>query len=118
MSKKILSAEAIAAASDLEYQECEAWGGVVLIWDMSGEERHQLELMTTGRNGKNDPTNFSEKLLSLCIKDEDGKRLFTDPKDVLLLAKKNSRVVQRLAEVAAKRNGLMEDEVKERAKNS
>ena len=64
------------------------------------------------------PLNWWGLVCALSICDEDGNRLFTDPKDPDVIADMDSEVVDRVYQVAARLNGLSAPSVEAITKNS
>lgn len=107
--KTILSKEAILSAVDSSIQEIEVpeWNGSVCIRIINGFEREKLEtLMARFEKDKNKNEYYGGYLLSLCICDKDGNRLFSE-KDVDLLAKKSGVALSRLIREALVINNLV-----------
>lgn len=122
----LLTRDQITAADDLVHEDVPVpeWGkdGEVRIVGMSGTDRnaYQSSLVRIGPNGKPQGVNLDDqtaKLLSRCIVDEDGKRLFTN-KDIGALGAKNGAVLERLAKVAKRLSGLQDGAVEDAAGNS
>lgn len=63
-----------------------------------------------------DSTNVTAKLVAACAVNEDGKLLF-DFSDIIPLGKKSSVVMERLAEVARRLNGIGQKEMEKLLKN-
>lgn len=118
----MLNREDILKANDLEFVDVEVqeWGGTVRISMMTGAGRDEYEqsLYKFGPDGsaKPDFSNMRSKLLSVCLVDENNKRLFT-AKDVDELGKKNSAVLDRLHAVADQLNAVSPEAIKGTAKN-
>lgn len=118
----VLKRDDILKADDIKYQdvECPEWNGTVRIKVMSGTERDSYEssvyeVKDGGVKFKRD--DVRSKLLSKCIVDDDGKRIFTDS-DIKELGKKSSLVLDRLFDVAQIINGLSKESVDQARKNS
>lgn len=118
----MLSKEQILAADDMETVTVDVpeWGGEVIISMMSGSGRDEYEqsLFKFQPDGtaKPDYTNSRAKLLAVCLVDENGNRLFS-AKEIEILGKKNSKVLDRLYAVADQLNAVSVDGVKGKAKN-
>lgn len=112
-----LTRDQILAAEDLktEIVKVPEWGGEVIIRTMDGEGRDAFEASLMS-NGKRDIKNFRAKLLSQCLIDDKGNRLFTEA-DINALGKKNAGVLARLTDIANGLNKISEADVEELAKN-
>ena len=96
------------------------WGGTVLVRGMTGRERDEFELSLgePGRRGRTVPNlvNIRAKVISRCVVDEDGDRLFTAA-DITALGDKSGAAVDRVDTVAARLSGLSDDDLEEMAAN-
>lgn len=104
----ILSKQQILEAKDLkrEIVHVPEWGGDVIIQTMSGVTRNEWEQSLYNRETKEpDLVNSRAKLLSRCIVDEQGNRVFSES-DVAALGAKSGYVLDRLSDVAQRVNGL------------
>lgn len=112
MSKKILSAAEILAASDITPIEVEVpeWGGTVRLRPLSAAEALAFT------NSMTKTTNDSVRLLALSAVDEAGKTIFTD-KDIERLSQKALKPIMRLQDAALELNGLKK-EAQTQAKNA
>lgn len=108
----ILTREAILAADDLPRQRVDVpeWGGAVTVRSMTASERDAWETSLIAGDGERNMENARARLVSLCVVDEDGKRLFTDD-DALLLGQKAASAVDRVFQAAVKLNRLSRQEV-------
>jgi len=94
------------------------WGGEVIIKEMSGADRaeYMASIIKFETNEKGevvaepDPANGDAKLLSYCLIDEDGNRLFTRD-DIEALGAKNGEVLERLANEALNLNAIDKEAV-------
>ena len=117
-----LSKDDILKAADNAPEEVNVpeWGGTVLVRGMTGKERDafELSLMTPGRGGRREvnPVNVRAKLVSRCVVDDDGNRLFTDG-DAAELGEKSAAAVNRIYDVAARLSGMAEGEQEELARD-
>ena len=117
MGVTLLGRDAILGAKDAyrEIVPVDEWGGSVCIRAMSGAERDEfraaIEGMETSLVGK-----FEAPLLALTLVDEEGKRLFSID-DVEALRAKSATVLDRLARIALRVNGMSEEAQEEAAKN-
>ena len=118
----ILTKEQIVAVNDIttETVSVPEWGGEVLVKVMSGTERDAFEGSIFEQKGKDIQRNLGNlraKLVSKCLVDEKGNRLFTD-KEVEIIGKKSAKVLDRIYEVCVKLNGIGPKDVEELTKNS
>lgn len=117
-----LSRDDILKAEDNASEEVQVpeWGGAVLVRGMTGRERDEFELslMEQGRGGRmtRNLTNTRAKLVSRCVVDDDGKRLFTAA-DIQALGDKNAAAIERIFDVAARLSGLTEAEQEEMSRD-
>jgi len=112
----------ILGAEDIKREKVSVpeWGGAEFyITTITGAERDQFEQsMVTGKGKKRDVSviNARAKLLTLAIVDDDGKRIFSDA-DVANLGAKSAAVLSRLYDVAARLNGITDEEIDDLEKN-
>lgn len=118
MGVTLLDREAILGAKDTysEVVQVEGMGaGHVCIRAMTGAERDDFRAAIEGAEtslvGK-----FEAPLLALTLVDEEGKRLFTID-DVEVLRAKSATVLDRLAQIALRVNGMSDGAQEEAAKN-
>ena len=122
----LLTKEQIFSKRDISYQEVKVpeWADgeadSVLVWDIGGDERDEYEASLRRKVG--DKTEFSlvgarSKLVALCVRDQEGNRLFSDH-EIIQLGRKNSKPIQRIYEVAARRCGLSTEAQEDLLKNS
>lgn len=114
----LLSREDIIAVEDrtTETVKVPEWGGEVLVRSLSGRERDEFESSTVRtRGGKREENydNFRARLVSLCLVDEDGRRLFTSKSDIILLGNKSVAALQRVFNKAQELNGMSDEDVEE-----
>jgi hypothetical protein len=117
----MLNKKAILAAKDIksEVVNVPEWGGDVLVYGMSGTERDSFEASVVELKGSSHTMhlqNIRAKLCSICLRDEDGKRMF-DSDEVGELGAKSAQALQRIFEVAQRLSGLTPDDVESLAKN-
>jgi hypothetical protein len=100
-----------------EFVEVPEWGNKkVRVKALSASERDKYE-QSLGKLDKKgnmvpDLTNQRARLVSLCVVDGGGKRMFSDT-EVLKLGGKNAKAVNRVYEAAAKVSGLGEQSAEE-----
>ena len=112
----LLSKDQIFSAEDLPYRDIEVpeWHGTVRVKTMTGMEREAFEGSLWDRSGETPiykPEHFRAKLLSKCIVDEKGERLFSD-KDIEKLSGKSAKALDRLFDAAQEINGISREEQK------
>lgn len=117
----ILNREQILECSDLRQETVRVpeWGGEVIVRSLTGLERDQFEQSMIEMRGKRASLkleNTRARLVSLCVIDEQGKRVFSEG-DVLALGQKNASALQRVFEVAQKLSGLTESDLQELSEN-
>lgn len=121
-----LDKDAILAADDRHRERIEVpeWGGAIYLQDMSGTERDAFEasmirIRRSGDTAQAEPTfdDARAKLLSKCIVDENGERLFSDH-EITQLGSKSGRVLGRLYDRAREINGIGEDDIEDLVGNS
>jgi hypothetical protein len=114
----ILGKEEIINKDDLLTEEVpvEEWGGSILLRTMTATERDAYEASVFKGQGKSDFNNLRSKLLSKCIVDEKGKRLFKDS-EIDALGAKSANVIDRLYDKALDMNGMKAKNAEELIKN-
>lgn len=109
-----LSRDDILKADDSQPEEIDlsdipGYNGTVLVRGMTGRERDAFEvsMMQPGRGGRRElnTSNVRARLVSRCVIDDDGNRLFTDA-DIADLGEKNAAAVDRIYEAAARLSGM------------
>ncbi|ACC76152.1 hypothetical protein PPMP20_18995 [Paraburkholderia phymatum] len=119
----ILSKADILGANDLESQTVDVpeWGGSVIVRAMTGAQRDAYDAALLRRNDEGklevDTLNMRAKLVLWTVVDEAGALLFT-PDELDALAAKSAGAIERIADAAARLNGLHRDAVADAAKNS
>ncbi len=114
-----LSRDAILAADDRELEAVDVpeWGGEVLLRALSGADRDAFELEAFGsKQAGEGMRNVRAKLVSRCIVDQDGNRLFEDA-DVEALGQKSAAALNRLFEKCRTMNGFTDQDVADLEKN-
>jgi hypothetical protein len=113
----LLNRDLILAADDTDYEDVPVpeWGGTVRVAGMSGADRnsYQASMVVLGPNGSVQRLNMSDqlaKLLSRCLIDEAGNRLFSD-KDLKALSAKSGAVLDRLGDVAMRLSRLRKEDL-------
>lgn len=115
---KLLTREQILG-KELAFEEVyiPEWDGTIRIRELTGDDRDEIEQTVFKDPDKPNTASMRAKALSLCIVDENGKRLFTE-EDVTELGKQSGKVIVKLYGVASKLSGLGEDEKEKMEKNS
>lgn len=113
----LLSREQILNADDRKTVEVEVpeWGGSVLVRSLSGAERDDFEASTVKMKGgkqQQNIANFRARLVSLCIVNEAGERMFA-PVDVKALGNKSVAALQRVFNKCNELNGLSEEDIED-----
>lgn len=111
----MLSKEDILKAEDSEtiVVAMPEWGDEARMISIKGFERDAFEM----RVSEGGTENFRAKLVSMCLVDEKGIRIFND-NEVGELGNKNAKNLNRLFDVACKLCGINEKDVKELEGNS
>ena len=120
-----LTKEQILAVQDVQPVPVEVleWGGTVYVRPMSAGERDRWEgeLLERGEKRKESIAKATENLravfLAKCLCDDTGVLLF-GPEDIVALATKSYRAMDRAYEAAQSLNGLSAADVDELEKNS
>lgn len=112
---KALTRDAILSAEDLKRESVEVpeWGGTVIVQELTGQDRDEWEssiVTIRGSETKIDGRNLRAKLVSLCVVDEDGERLFTQ-KDVDVLGRKSAAALDRIVDTSKKLSSLSESDL-------
>ena len=106
--------------SDLEEILIPKWTAEPLyVCVMSGTDRDAFEASMIVQRGKSQAQNLSNiraKLAVRCLVDKDRNRIFSDD-DADALGKKSGAELQRVFEVARRKNRLSNEDVEELAKN-
>lgn len=120
--KTFLDRDAIINASDAAFEEIEVpeWGGWVRVKALSGAERDWFEASVSGdKRGKDARMNLKNvraRLVSMCVVDEQGKRVFKG-NDIEALGHKNAAALDRIFDVAMRLAGLRQEDIDELTEN-
>jgi hypothetical protein len=112
---KTLNRDEILGAIDIQRKLVDVWGGQVWVYGMTGAERDKYEGGIIQYRGKEQTVNMANiraKLCSMTIRDEKGKRLFTE-EDIQALSQKSAASLQKIFIVAQKLSGITDEDVKE-----
>lgn len=114
----LLSKSDMLAANDEkhEYVEVPEWGGTVKIFAMSLSEHIEFEKLQSKSSGNTIDPDQIAFVLSVAIRDEEGKRLFTR-EEAMSLLDKNTQVVSRLFGKCAELSKVSSGEAGEKEKN-
>jgi len=112
-----LSKDDINKADDLKHEDVSVpeWGGTVRLLMLTGTQRDDFEMKSIDQRAKDQKlnlVNFRARLLSLCLVDQENRRLFSDV-EVPLLGQKAAPVLERLFDKARSMNGMSEEDVEE-----
>lgn len=96
----LLDINSIDSVNDIDIvkENIPEWGGYVFIKQISLKDRLSLESKYLDSSGKFDISNkdFIVDLVSYCLCDSDGKRIFVNDKDLEILRSKNAKIVMNL----------------------
>lgn len=114
----LLTADQILGADDRRYEivDVPEWGGQVRLRSLTGRERDSFEASLQDRKGKSvkeNIENFRARQVALCAVDEDGKLLFTNKQQVVLLGNKSVAALQRIFNKCNEMNGFTEQDIEE-----
>lgn len=121
--RTFLSKDQIINAQDIFDEEVfvPEWNGYVTITTMPAGERDEWEstMVTKKEDGtvEGNLANWRANLLSRTMINKKRRLLFPNPQDILALAKKSGKVIDRLYDIAAKLNGIGEKDVVAMTKN-
>ncbi len=109
----------ILAANDRKNKKVHVkeWNTDVWLVQMSGEEQDQFEQANRGKDGGPNLIGMRARWVAACLVDEEGNKVFDNPKDVIELGKKNASVLSRLVDEILELNKLTEEDLEEIAKN-
>lgn len=122
-AKKFLNKAEILAQDDLATEDIQIpeWGDAwVRVRTLQANERDHWEASIVQQKGKKVTRNIENiraRLCLLCLIDEDGNRLFDDG-DMFPLGGKSASALDRIFTVAARLNGLRDEDVEELAGES
>ena len=114
----LLTADEILSADDRRYEivDVPEWGGQVRLRSLTGRERDSFEASLQDRKGKSvkeNVENFRARQVALCAVDEEGKLLFTNKQQVVMLGNKSVAALQRVFNKCNEMNGFSEQDVEE-----
>jgi hypothetical protein len=117
----MLSKKDILAAPDIKQElvHVEAWGGDVFVYGMTGSQRGEYEASAIEMRGKTQIVhlqNLKVKLCTMCIRDENGKRMFDDD-EIEALGQKSAQAIEIIFTVAKRLSGIDDGDVEQLSKN-
>lgn len=121
MSKPLTKADILGTALKRETVPVPEWGGDLIVSEMTSEDKDYYDLNLFEGEGKDRQMrqdNMRARLLSFCIVDETGARIFATEEEVAALGRKSSVVIGRLFEVAQRLNNMSQEAVEEAKKPS
>ena len=121
MTQELLTRDQILQADDIQelIVDVPEWLGKVKVRGMTGTQRDAFENDLIKRKGKDvdfNMRNARAKMVSRCVIDEKGKRVFSD-QDVTELGNKSAAALDRVFSVAQKLSGVSDDDIKELTEN-
>ena len=114
----MLSKKQIIAAKDIESEivPVPEWGGEVTVQGLSLAEKDKwTECILV--DGKANMSGATALLCALCIRGEDGERLFSSD-EIGLLDAKSASAIDRVFQVAQRLSGIGQEDIEETVKNS
>lgn len=117
----VLKRDDILKARDIatELVKVPEWGGEVLVSGLSGSERDAFEesiLVMRQKKVTYDIQNIRAKLCSVGIKDEDGRRIFSDD-DIEALGRKSAAALDRVFTAIQRLSALSSEDIDRLQKN-
>ncbi len=107
----------ILSQTKLPTESVTAFGRLLHVRTMSGNERDGFEQSVLDAKEKGETPNIRGLLAALCIVDKDQKRVFTD-EDAKALGQLNAKELDRVFSKATQLNGIGKDDVAELEGNS
>ena len=117
----LLGKDDILSASDIQYEEMHVpeWNGDVRLKTLTGRERDKFEasMMKINKKGQREENleNLRARLISFCLVDEDGRRIFLNDYEVNALGEKSVAALQRVFNKCQEMNGMTDSDVEEMA---
>lgn len=114
----MLSKTDILDCKDIETEVVKVpeWGGEVLVQGISLTEKDAYRKSLT-IDGEIELDGATARLCTMCMVDEDGKRLFEEI-DIAALSTKSAAAIERIFQVAQRLSGMDQEEIKDAVKNS
>ncbi len=118
MVQAALTKDAILNADDCRTEPLDmseyGWGGIVYVGVLRGNEMEKVAALY--KDGVAQQSDYLALMASLFIRDEQGRRIFSDS-DYKTLSHKSGRALTRIVEFGVEVNGIDDDIVKESEKN-
>lgn len=113
-----LTKQEILAAEDLKREtvEVEAWGGAVVVSEMSANTRMEWEAVAFDADGKPIPDGWKSRLVAACVVDDAGDRMFSND-EIAELGRKSDSAITTIYRAAAALNGIGPKAKEEAEKN-
>lgn len=114
-TEKSLSLQDILSADDTELRKVPVpeWGGHVYVKGLSSNDLDSFEGRAMEKRQAGEYGGIRADMVSLCVVDQNGERLFKTPEHVKELGKKKGVVVDRLFDVARELSGMTRSQVDE-----
>jgi hypothetical protein len=119
----ILTRDQILAKQELAHEgvKVPGWGGSVLVWELTGTERDELEMESAITDDfgieQRDTKNVRARLIAKAIKDENGNPYFTTH-DIEALGKLSGKAIDKLFWVARRLSEYSVKDIEDLEKNS
>jgi len=94
----------------------EAWGGEVIVSEMSGTTRDAWEQAIREKDVTGKLVSARAKLIVCTVVDDQGEKLFKD-EDLMAIGKLSGSVLEQVCEVAMRLNGLGSESIDKSKKN-
>lgn len=117
---KFLTRDDIAQHDGCKVEEMEAWGGKIRLKEITSEDSDSYQRAVRSQMvgvDDLDMTGLRVLLLSKCIADANGKKMFDDEEGRALLAKKDGKTINTLFIKCAMMNGIGQEGLEELRKN-
>ena len=114
----LLNRDDILNQNDLNTEDVSAqeWGGEVRVREMTASERDTFEARFANTNGKANLDNIRAEIVSKCVVDEQGNRLF-GKEDIKALAEKSAAPMDRIFQAALALSGMSQEAQEDAVKN-
>lgn len=114
----LLNRDDILAQDNLNTEDVSVpeWGGEVRVREMTASDRDTFEARFANTEGKANMNNVRAELVSKCVVDEEGNRLFTK-EDMKKLADKSASAMDRIFQKTLELSGMSQDSQEEEVKN-
>ena len=122
---KLLTRKEILSSNDSRKEVVDVsewWGGGVYVKSLTASQKdaYYKSIQEIDSEGNSTPVldNIRAKLCVLCICNEKGELIFTEPEDVIQLGKKNSAPVEKCFDAAQRLNKMRKEDIGAIEKNS